>query len=951
MGYLQNFMRIIKGKNVKRLAGHIILTSMLVIIIVFSAVLAVNNYSKLKLMDQYIHEIPKIVADREEELDTRSKIFEEDVLVRGELGLRIYSSETDLQTKEKLNMVRSTIAADSVTLVSEGGTILDTTGVSAPMDLVEKKLKTIELRTPLFEVYQDADGKNDARAFVMFPVKSEPGRKLLFEFSCEPLLEVYNAVGDWQGIFERTLSGLEIYAFMQSGDNDPVGYPLDEFRNNEKEQILKEAAGVFRKSVRFISNGNGCRCGPVFVRRQPMFAMVMPYPAKDLDILFLIPLWQLTSTGIYCALAISAFIIFSLILFSIYVSKLKAHVHLEKDDKESKRKLKDLTRSGRILMIAAISCFSIMLLLLENRANIAFIATTKQLALEYEIMWHGEQTDEIDRSYTDIYRTRTQAVANLLMQRGEYRARRDLMIFCDTLRADYLMLFDKNGSEIMSSNSYTGFSAGGPESNMDEEYRAVLLGYPSAVVGPKENPYSGKQEIGAAVLLTRDEGLADGFLLAVFDADAMNAELKKASLENTVNTFAVAEGCEAAVINEEDGKFIACTDPGKVGYEAQYYIATEAYGDEYADFTEYDGKNMYVSGISEDGKSLLFMVPDHPEDKEDIIALVMIAALILIMSVFFCPKACRLLITDGSEETKNVSRKNPLMTFAYGYIGFFTILTAIAFLLAVTLKWQAFTFVFGGIWSRGIHLFSVWAALFFLAVTTSVSLFLRKILAETENRTNPRARTVLKLTDSFIAYATGIIIVVGVLYMFGVNTTALIASAGVLSIAVGMGAKDMVADILAGMFLAIEDSVHMGDVVTVGSWRGRVTDMGIRTTSITDDSQNVKILNNSHISDVVNMSRKKTSCVLDMAIKRNTNMTETERKLKKAVEKASEEITELYGSLKLDGIHDISREGCTATLSYEVAEVDREAVTKRLKSFIEYYINGEMEKIQDTGNS
>ena len=167
--------------------------------------------------------------------------------------------------------------------------------------------------------------------------------------------------------------------------------------------------------------------------------------------------------------------------------------------------------------------------------------------------------------------------------------------------------------------------------------------------------------------------------------------------------------------------------------------------------------------------------------------------------------------------------------------------------------------MFGGLWSRGVHLFSLWAALFFLAVMLSAVLLFRMAIKGAEKRTNLRARTALKLVNSFVAYAAGILLVAVILHMFGVNTVALLASAGIVSIAVGMGAKDIVSDVVAGLFLIVEDSIHIGDEVSVGSWKGRVTDMGIRTTKIADEDQNVKILNNSHISDIVNMSRKGNS--------------------------------------------------------------------------------------------
>ena len=110
----------------------------------------------------------------------------------------------------------------------------------------------------------------------------------------------------------------------------------------------------------------------------------------------------------------------------------------------------------------------------------------------------------------------------------------------------------------------------------------------------------------------------------------------------------------------------------------------------------------------------------------------------------------------------------------------------------------------------------------------------------------------IRLVDSLIGYTAVILLLASTLYLFGVNTEAMLASAGIVSIAVGMGARDLVTDILAGVFMLLEDSLHVGDTVQVGAWEGRVTDMGIRTTRITNDRGEVKILNNSHNSDVIN---------------------------------------------------------------------------------------------------
>ena len=966
MNRLKQVRTTIRKESGKELQAFTLLTTLLVALIVFSLGLVLDGYSKIRMLDQYLCEVPVIVQEREDEFTARSHVFEEDVMSRGELGARIYRDYSGLSSKEKLEKICSVVCAESVSLMDERGTLLSTTGTRMPEEQFKTRIETLKMRTPVLELYSPSKEKGedseaqDGTAFIMFPISTDDGRRLVFEFSCRPLMNVYNELGNWPSVLDRMLSGLDVYAYVRTGGGNLYSNTLEDVSQEEQDALKAAAADVFKKSARFFRLGKETSYGLISFRNEPALAVVSPYPDLDAQLLLALPLYDFISTGFYCALTLSAFIVFSMILFSLYVLKVCARKYGHDDLKTILAKLDRRTRSGRNLLLTAIGCFSIMLLMLEYNATLAYIGTTKRTSLEYDVAWHENQRGIIRSSYTDIYRTRTQVLAELLTDNKDYQTHHALQALSNTLHAEYLMLFDRDGHEITASNSYTGFSVSGPSANLSEEYQAVLLGYPYAVVGPSEDPYTKKQQIGTAVLMTTKSGEPDGFLLAVYDAGAMNKALKSESLEHTVSTFAVAAGNEVAVVNDETGIFIAHTDQKKIGHDAEDYITKDAYGKDYAGFTTYDGREMYASGVSSDGKSLLYMIPNQPERAVTIISLLMIAAVLLIIGFLYCPRArvlCARALDEAIEnkeltaEDFTADEKHPLSIFTSGYSGFLTLMAGITLIAAYTMVWPAFTFVYGGLWSRGIHLFSLWAALFFLALTVFAAILLRMGLQETQKRTDSRTRTILKLADSFVAYTAGAVIIMGILYMFGVNTTAILASAGIVSIAVGMGAKDMAADILAGLFIAIEDSIHMGDIVSIKSWEGRVTDMGIRTIELTDDSQNIKILNNSQISDVVNMSRKKTICHLDFPLERRTTMAEIETILKQAAEKASEEMPELYGSLRLEGIHDITQEGCTARLTYACAEAGREATTKRLQAFLEEEIQQDMEQAAHSNGS
>ena len=80
--------------------------------------------------------------------------------------------------------------------------------------------------------------------------------------------------------------------------------------------------------------------------------------------------------------------------------------------------------------------------------------------------------------------------------------------------------------------------------------------------------------------------------------------------------------------------------------------------------------------------------------------------------------------------------------------------------------------------------------------------------------------------------------------LVGVDTTTLLASAGILSIAISFGAKELVSDILSGLFIIFEGEFRVGDIIKVGDWRGAVVEIGVRTTKVEDGSQNIKVIRN-----------------------------------------------------------------------------------------------------------
>ena len=138
-----------------------------------------------------------------------------------------------------------------------------------------------------------------------------------------------------------------------------------------------------------------------------------------------------------------------------------------------------------------------------------------------------------------------------------------------------------------------------------------------------------------------------------------------------------------------------------------------------------------------------------------------------------------------------------------------------------------------------------------------------RIIFEFIMKKSNRARTVVILLDGLVKYACAIAIIIFVLQAVGVNSTVIFASVGILTLVIGLGCQALIADVVAGMFIIFENEYNVGEIIIVGDFRGTVTEIGIRDTTIMDAAGNISSINNSEISSVINLSRELSLAVVD----------------------------------------------------------------------------------------
>lgn len=162
--------------------------------------------------------------------------------------------------------------------------------------------------------------------------------------------------------------------------------------------------------------------------------------------------------------------------------------------------------------------------------------------------------------------------------------------------------------------------------------------------------------------------------------------------------------------------------------------------------------------------------------------------------------------------------------------------------------------------------------LIFLTIKIILVLINKLINKTLQNKKNEhllntkRSNTVAEILKKLVRYLLYFLGIVMVLEMFNINTTSILATAGIGGLAIGFGAQSLVKDIITGIFIFLEDQYSVGDLVQIGSFQGIVEELGLRVTKLRDFSGELHIIPNSSIQIVTNKTRGPMRALVKISI-------------------------------------------------------------------------------------
>ncbi len=137
---------------------------------------------------------------------------------------------------------------------------------------------------------------------------------------------------------------------------------------------------------------------------------------------------------------------------------------------------------------------------------------------------------------------------------------------------------------------------------------------------------------------------------------------------------------------------------------------------------------------------------------------------------------------------------------------------------------------------------------------------------EPPTESQKRIETIVRLSRQAVMLVLWLTVGLMILMELGVEIGPIIASAGIVGLAVGFGAQNLVRDFISGFFIILENQIRVGDVATINGTGGLVESINFRTTVIRDLSGVVHIFSNGSINTISNLTNEWSAYVFEIGV-------------------------------------------------------------------------------------
>lgn len=597
-----------------------------------------------------------------------------------------------------------------------------------------------------------------------------------------------------------------------------------------------------------------------------------------------------------------------------------------------------------------------------NSNRVALETIMKRLVEDENDFSAAEETEEAWGIYA------LERIADVMKDKENFQTVEFLEKINDIIGSEYLMLFDHEGKEIAASNGVVGYSL--TESENLKVFQEQMKGLNTQVLDPDADPWAVKitQLFGTPVRFEKDNGY--GVLIASIDAGNTWQKTNKRSFRTFLENM-TPENDLCLAINKTDN-LVAYSSSEKYLSESIPDLAYKEGAPEDSDLDTYTVDNKHYYGTYDTiEKFVVYYLTEASLVQQCSFTFVFVCAVGFLIIIFLIS---RFMLRSYTREAFNSALRikediragemldmNSLDEF-FGksdddapvnmmdrwralipaqkiqlFLQVFLGLLLLGFILLnlptdrnIRTHLKTIDFIFYGNWKRGLNLLGLSGSLL-VVIAFGIFIFFKDILLKALcSVLDAKGETICRLAFSLLQYMAvlgGIYLIMGFL---GMNTTFQLTSVGIISLAISLGSKDIVADILAGIFIIFEGDFHVGDFVDINGFQGIVQEIGVRSTKVLGLGDNVKIIGNQSIQNVLNMSKMNTWLTLEFRIPPDCKLTEVEKLLEAELPEIGKRIPEIICGPLYKGVWAIEMGKKVLHISCECQECHSRRVRRKL---------------------
>lgn len=201
------------------------------------------------------------------------------------------------------------------------------------------------------------------------------------------------------------------------------------------------------------------------------------------------------------------------------------------------------------------------------------------------------------------------------------------------------------------------------------------------------------------------------------------------------------------------------------------------------------------------------------------------------------------------------------------------------------------------------------------------------------------------LLKNIIKYLIIIFLLLSILTVYGINVTSVLAGFGIIGVVVGLALQDLAKDIIAGITIILENQYAIGDIISIGDFKGEVIFLGLKTTKIKSYDGKVKIIANRNATEIINYSMENSLAIIDIDIAYEENIKNVEKILNQLADELTTSLPKLKGKVEYLGIQELASSSVRYRIIAPTEPMEHLEIERKIRKAIKEKMDKEKIKI------